>query len=269
MSLLTIITINLNNSIGLEKSLISIQEQTFKDFQLIIVDGKSTDNSIDIIERYKELIDVAIIEKDTGIYNAMNKGIKQANSEYIYFLNSGDVLYDQNSLSNVFSIPVNSSFICTNFFTETKGDISYQNPYKDRDWSFSIYDIYSSYLCHQAFFIKKTMFDQYGFYNETLKVVADWELFFIAIGIKNESVIYKDSDLVIYNTEGLSSTIGGEFIYSEKQKAIKKRISPYLYDRLDQLYRLEQDQYIVSITKKSKLLNFLVRFYGFIERKLK
>ena len=269
MALLSIITINLNNKNGLNDTLSSIKEQTFKDYQLIVVDGKSNDGSNLVIDEYQDIIDYAIVEKDTGIYNAMNKGIKKSSGVYLYFLNSGDLLSNKDCLTKIFSQEVNSSFICANFHTEVQGDIIYNKPYKDRDWSFSVYDIYTSYLCHQAFLIKREMFDIYGLYNENLKIISDWELFFIAIGVNKESVSYKNVDLVIYNAEGISSTIGGAYIHQEKLKAIKHKITPYLYSRLEHLYFLEQNQYIIDTTKKSYLLQILVRMYARIFRMFK
>ena len=269
MPLLSIVTINLNNKDGLLNTLQSIKSQTFRDFQLIVVDGVSNDGSIQVIEENQSIIDHTIIEKDTGIYNAMNKGIKASNGKYIYFLNSGDILDNSNSLNKVFLDQIDSSFICTNFQTEIRGEITHNEPYKDRDWSFSLFDIYSGFLCHQAFFIKREIFELYGLYNESLKVVSDWELFFIAIGVNKETVTYRDVNLVIYNAEGLSSTIGGDFIYKEKRQAVKPKISPYLYERLNQLYYLEQNEYIVDITHKSILIRGLVRIYARILRFIK
>lgn len=263
---LSIITINLNNKDGLMKTIESVEKQIFKDFEFIVVDGESVDGSVQIIESKRNIITQAIIEKDSGIYNAMNKGIQKANGKYLYFLNSGDILFHHDALSQIFKEDNDSSFICTNFYTEHENIKSYHTPYRNRDWSFSLYDIYSGYLCHQAFFIQKQMFNLYGLYNEKLKIVSDWELFLIAIGLHHEPVCYKDIDLVVFNAEGLSSTIGGKAIYTEKKTVAQERLSPYLASRLDKIYSLEQDQYIVDITNNSVLLKTLVRIYGKLGR---
>ena len=89
---LSIVTINYNDAIGLERTIQSVITQTFKDFEYIIIDGNSTDGSKEIIKKYSEKIQVAISEPDTGIYNAMNKGAALAKGEYLLFLNSGDNL---------------------------------------------------------------------------------------------------------------------------------------------------------------------------------
>lgn len=258
---LSIITINLNDKVGLERTISSVRSQSFNDFEFIIVDGGSTDGSKDILEMNADIIHHFISEKDNGIYDAMNKGIKISQGEYLYFLNAGDVLTDYKVLESVFKDEITSPFVCTNFYTINQETKQLNTPYKNRDWSFSIYDIYSSYLCHQAFFIHQSMFNKYGLYSTDLKITSDWELFFIAIGINHEAVSYKDINLVEYNTEGLSSTIGGAYIYSEKQKVAKRRLSHSLAEKLDKLYQLEQNQFVVDAYKKSKLINFIVRLY--------
>ena len=96
--ILSIITINYNNAQGLGKTLNSVLTQTNTQFEHVIVDGASTDNSVEIIQHYEKdaaargIKVVWVSEKDKGIYNAMNKGIKMASGEYCQFLNSGDIL---------------------------------------------------------------------------------------------------------------------------------------------------------------------------------
>ena len=101
---LSIITVNLNNKAGLEKTLRSLSAQTFGDFESIVIDGGSTDGSYELTEAYLRIIGYRISEKDSGIYNAMNKGIRAAKGEYLLFLNSGDYLTDD-VLAKVFAEP--------------------------------------------------------------------------------------------------------------------------------------------------------------------
>jgi len=98
MTKLSIITINLNNQKGLQKTIESVLSQTCSDYEYIIIDGGSTDGSIDIIKKHADKISHWISEPDHGIYNAMNKGISVANGELICFLNSGDEYKSRNSL---------------------------------------------------------------------------------------------------------------------------------------------------------------------------
>lgn len=266
---LSIITINLNDKIGLQKTIDSVVAQTFDDYEFIVIDGNSSDGSVELIKNNEEIITHWISEPDSGIYNAMNKGIKLAEGDYLHFLNAGDRLSGPDVLEKMFADSPSTPFICANFYTEDKDSIiELQTPYKNRDWSFSLYEIYSGYLCHQAFFIHKDNFDKYGLYSEDLRITADWELFLIAIGLNGEKVTYQDVDLVIYNMWGLSSTIGGKVIYEEKKKVAQRRCSVELANKLDRLYSLEQDQYIIDAVKSSSILSFLVRVYCKIKRSL-
>lgn len=265
---LSIITINLNNKEGLQQTIDSVAAQTFHDYEFIVVDGQSSDGSLDVIRGNKDKITHWISEPDTGVYQAMNKGIKLSKGEYLYFLNSGDRLYSDDVLEKMFAGNPDSAFICGNFYTENRGQLELNKPYKDKDWSFSLYEIYSTYLCHQAFFIHRDNFDKYGFYSEDLKITADWELFLIAIGLKHEKVFYQDVDMVVYNQEGLSSSIGGKIIYEEKSKVAARRLKSDLAHRLDRMYFLEQNGYIVDTVVKSQLLSFVIRGYCWLKRKI-
>ena len=97
----SIITINYNNRDGLEKTIQSVINQTCQDFEFIIIDGGSTDGSVDIIKKYNDRINYWVSEPDKGIYNAMNKGILQAHGEYLNFMNSGDCFFDNEVLNKV------------------------------------------------------------------------------------------------------------------------------------------------------------------------
>ena len=103
MPKLSIITINLNNAQGLEKTIKSVVSQTYSDYEYIIIDGASTDGSVDVIQEYRNKITYWVSEPDTGIYNAMNKGILKATGEYCQFLNSGDILVDNNVTERMLS----------------------------------------------------------------------------------------------------------------------------------------------------------------------
>ena len=96
----SIITINYNNRDGLRNTIESIINQSYKDYEFIVIDGGSTDGSVDIINEYKDRITYWVSEKDNGIYHAMNKGVKTAHGEYLSFINSGDMLYNDHVLED-------------------------------------------------------------------------------------------------------------------------------------------------------------------------
>ena len=96
---LSIITINRNNKTGLEKTIYSVVNQNYKDYEYIVIDGDSSDGSLEVIKRNEKYFSYWVSEPDSGVYQAMNKGIDRANGEYCLFLNSGDYLKDDNSRS--------------------------------------------------------------------------------------------------------------------------------------------------------------------------
>lgn len=258
---LSIITINRNDAAGLEKTIRSVASQSFTDYEFIVIDGASTDYSLDIITQNESSIHYWISEPDSGIYNAMNKGIVKASGEYLYFLNSGDVFASDDVLLSIFKYELSENFVCGNIIWDKKGTLTEDKSYKERDWAFSLYDLYSGFLCHQAFFIRKEMFLQYGLYDERLRIMSDWKLFFIAIGINHEKVQYADVTLSIYNTEGLSSTIGGKAILAEKRMVAEEELSSQVYKELDRLYFLSRNGFWVDFIHSKKWIYFVSRVF--------
>ena len=98
MKTISIITVNYNNCQGLERTVNSVARQTYTDVEYIVVDGGSTDKSVDIIKQNENIISFWVSEKDNGIYNAMNKGVSFSHGEYLLFLNSGDYFADKEVL---------------------------------------------------------------------------------------------------------------------------------------------------------------------------
>lgn len=163
---ISIITINYNNSKGLQKTLQSVVEQTYTDVEYIVIDGNSVDGSVEVIESYKDSIAKWISEKDDGIYNAMNKGIAMATGQYILFLNSGDVFTSKNTLQD-----------CINHIN-FKGDIIYgdyqfENGEKIYPDTITPYYFVKSSLPHQSTFFHKSVFDKMGYFDESYQICAD------------------------------------------------------------------------------------------------
>jgi len=266
----SIITISRNNKNGLLETIESVIKQTFNEYEFIVIDGASNDGSRELIEQYSSNITYWISEPDNGIYHAMNKGIQQAKGEYCYFLNSGDKFVSENVLQNVFSnYKEDYPFICGNLIWDKKGILQTDTEYQTRDWLFSLYDIYSGFLSHQAFLIRKDMFDKYGLYDERFKIMSDWKLFFIAIGIHGEKVEYIDTDIAVYDTEGLSSRIGGAAILKEKRQIAEEELSHQVYAKLDRLYFLERNDFWIDFIYSKKWIHFLSKVFFKICTKLR
>lgn len=257
----SVITINWNNKDGMLKTVESVVGQEFSDYEYIVIDGGSTDGSKEIIQHYSDKITYWVSEPDNGIYHAMNKAIRIAKGDYCYFLNSGDILASSDVLQNVFRDNYNVPFICGNLIWDKKNNRETDRSYKTRDWLFSLYDIYSGFLSHQAFFIRRDMFHKYGFYDERFKIMSDWKLFFIAIGIHREGVKYIDVDIAVYDTEGFSSRVGGKAILEEKRQIAREELSPQVYKKIDKLYWLERNDFILEFIYSKAWIHTLFKVF--------
>lgn len=200
---LSIITINYNDKNGLEKTIKSVIAQSFKDFQYIVIDGGSNDGSKDVIETYKKDLDVAISEKDSGIYNAMNKGASYAKGEYLLFLNSGDELYDDTVLSQVFSNQLTTDIVSCQCLNYNEKCAWVKIPPKN----VSLYTfIGGSSLPHPSSFIKNEIFDRVGGYLEKYRIISDWCFFIDALLIYRCSYSTLPITTTRFNCFGISST---------------------------------------------------------------
>ncbi len=199
---LSVITINFNNAFGLEKTIKSVVEQSFDDFEFIIIDGGSSDSSVDIIKKYADKISLWISEKDSGIFNAQNKGIEKANGEYCLFLNSGDCLVDKNVLKGVFENNFSKDIIYGDLATvdETGKKIHLKMP--DR---LGVIHMLKDTLWHPVSFIKKEVFSNYGNYDETYKIVSDYEFFVRTVIAQKVSYKHLSIEIAIFDRTGVSS----------------------------------------------------------------
>ena len=215
---LSIITINLNNALGLRTSIESVINQTSRDFEYIIIDGNSADGSIEVIKEFESKINYWISEPDTGIYNAMNKGINLAKGEYCQFLNSGDWFVTTNVVEKMLeTIPECSIYYGNMLKLMPNGDI-----FRDTcaQGNLTMLNFYKGTLNHSTAFIKRCLFDKYGLYDETLKIVSDWKWYLIVIGLHNESVQYTNLDVTWFDMNGISN-INHELEKQERQKVLK------------------------------------------------
>ncbi len=218
MPKLSIITVNLNNAKGLQKTIDSVVNQTFSDFEYLIIDGGSTDTSKEIIKKYASKITYWSSEPDSGIYNGMNKGIKQAKGEYCLFLNSGDNFVENNSIKKAFSTNFNENVVYGNIIVNLNV-IKYPN-------KLDLLHFIQNSLPHPASFIKRELFLKYGFYNEANKIVSDWE-FFIDIIIKHK-LSYKQLPITISNFDytGISSQEKSRtFMLEERENILKNKLN--------------------------------------------
>lgn len=167
MKNISIVTINLNMKIGLEKSIKSLLVQNQKGhIEYIVIDGESTDGSIEIINKYREFIDKIVVEKDNGIFDAMNKGIEAASGEYIYFLNAGDEFASDDVLKTILA-EITSNKSMHNIIT---GDVA---TFRFGEY-IGIANLYP-WIVHQSAFVKTDLMKKYKF-DSNLKIFGDLDL---------------------------------------------------------------------------------------------
>ena len=181
----SIITVNYNHREGLIKTIQSVINQTYTDYEYIIIDGGSTDGSVEVIKEYSDRITYWVSERDKGIYNGMNKGILKAHGEYINFMNSGDTFFDEKTLSMVNHLMNNNDIIVGKDHNEDpKSHKTFQTILPKR---ISMVTFYLQTFPHQSTFIRRHLF--YGsLYDETLKIVSDWKFFMNKVVYENASV---------------------------------------------------------------------------------
>ena len=244
---ISIITVNLNNAVGLEKTICSVIDQAYKPIEYIVIDGNSQDDSKSILEKYAQNIQVSISEKDNGIYNAMNKGISKSTGEYLLFLNSGDILLDNNPLEQLISFGKNADLIY--------GNIQVSDLAKKREGFFpdvlSFKFFYINSLPHPCTLIKKHLFDIVGCFREDFKIASDWALFVLAVCKYNCS--YKHVNVLVsdFDSGGISST-QLQIIENERAIILKEYFAAFMNDYKD-LYYLDDE-----VNKARKMLGYRI-----------
>lgn len=318
---LSIITINYNNAEGLRKTLASMASQTYAEIEHIIIDGDSTDNSVEVIREYESSLALSphrliasrlkwVSEKDTGIYNAMNKGIRMATGDYIQILNSGDILAApdvtermmaalaernekinnqqskqldnqqlKQSSGDIVSIVENKivGIVENKVSTEKSVEILYGNMIKVNSQcqvvgksgytEYSLRQFYSSTLNHDCAYIRKDLFDEYGLYDEKLKIVSDWKWYLQAIGLGRVKPEYVDIDVTIFDDGGISET-NLALRNKERRQVLEELLPPAVlwdYDthafEMEQMNRLRRLKLYPVVYFMERVLFKLEKFY--------
>ncbi len=168
---ISIITVVFNAEKLIEKTILSVINQTYKNIEFVIIDGASTDKTLAIAEKYNEKISKLISEKDNGIYDAMNKGLRIATGDYVLFLNAGDELFESSTIETIFSKNNNADIYYGNTaVVDNKGNIIADRrlkPPTKLTWKSLKYGMCVS---HQSFIAKRLLCD---FYNTDYKISSD------------------------------------------------------------------------------------------------
>ena len=255
---LSIITINRNNAAGLEKTLQSVASQSFKEFEYIIVDGNSTDGSVEMIKKYEPQFAHLkwVSEPDAGIYNAMNKGIRMALGDYIQILNSGDCLAADDVTERMLAALADlgePSILYGNMVKCFPDGRRYvDNGYGGQEVTFLLF--YLGTLNHDPTYIRRDLFDKYGYYDESLKIVSDWKWFMQAIIEGGEEPKYVDINVTLFDMTGISES-NAETIKVERETVLRQAypaavLADYEHyaDTIERYQRLQRHPWALRLT---------------------
>lgn len=228
---ITVITVCLNRGLEIEKTIQSVISQTFSDMEYWIIDGCSSDNTLQILEKYHKHLSF-ISEKDNGIYNAMNKGIERSNGKYLLFLNAGDYFKSDMSLQTLVN---NSNYedLIYGDITVIENDTEWLKTYPD---TLSFNYFLNDTLPHPATLIKRSLFNKVGLLNEKNKIVSDWSFFTDAVCKFNATYKHVKSNITSFSANGISSLPENSMvIFSEKKDFLLKNYSAFL-DKKSELH---------------------------------
>lgn len=221
--ILTIITVTYNAATLLEKTILSVLEQTYKAIEYIIIDGNSTDSTVSIIKKYEVQLAHWESKKDRGIYHAMNKGVAKSNGNWICFLNAGDVFVDKHVLAKTAEyIPTNNSasILYGNIITMGKNGENFEKV------ASAPCNKHRMYFCHQSAFVKKDLLLKFPF-DEKYKMSADFK-FFKQSYYRGENFVQMPFPVTIYDRSGISNTnraaglLENIYVIKETDKGIVK-----------------------------------------------
>ena len=194
-----VITINRNNREGLLNTIQSVVSQIVPPDEFIIIDGASTDGSANLLTEYSKSITYSVSEPDNGIYNAMNKGVAAATSDYCIFMNSGDCFCGPDVIQKLKDSEVSADIICGNTrLLEEPPRI--KKPFED----ITLRDLYKGSICHQSALIRTRLLREHP-YDEALKIVADRKFFLQTLVLEGASYSTVDINIVDYDINGFSA----------------------------------------------------------------
>lgn len=213
---ISVITINYNNKEGLLKTIKSVVEQSYPDIEYIVIDGGSLDDSADVIKQNEGSIFYWVSEPDSGIYNAMNKGVAKATGEYCLFLNSGDSLHSKDSISEFVSKLSGEDLLMGRVMCQPSRRIAYD----DITYPLTMLDFYmGGPVPHPACLIKRALFDKH-LYDEELRIVSDWKFFLQVIVL--DQCTYKIVDTVVSDFEEGGLSANRQKCNVEREKVLRE-----------------------------------------------
>lgn len=224
---ISIITVCFNAKDTIEDTFLSVFNQTYKDIELIVIDGASKDGTLAIIDKYKDKISSFLSEPDKGIYDAMNKGIELATGDFIIFMNANDVFYNELVLENVVKTLIENTEVKFLF-----GDVdcvskdmqsSEVQTYEKIKNNFSLL-FYN--FCHQSIFYHKSLFKEYGLFSLDYKICSDWDFNIKCLVKYKTPALYLEWPIAKFQLGGLSSDSNSAEDFRRERKCIMKNYFP-------------------------------------------
>ncbi|MDX2196609.1 MAG: glycosyltransferase family 2 protein [Cytophagales bacterium] len=243
---ISVITVCYNSVLTLERTIQSVISQHYQDIEYIIIDGCSTDGTLDIINKYQNVINKYLSEPDGGVYHAMNKGIALCTGDIVAILNSDDIFADQDVLTQVSAAFKASEADCV------YGDLQYIQANKVlRHWTSGKYNknnfLWGWMPPHPAFFCKRSLYNNHGLFNTYFRLSADYELMLRFLYKGGASAYYISMVLVKMQTGGMSN------------KDVKNRILAYHEDKQAwSINELKPYFFTILLKKLIKLKQFFI-----------
>ncbi len=256
MTKISIITICYNEP-NLVRTCESVINQSYQDFEWIVIDGGSNNETQNVWRKYKNRINKFVSEKDNGIYNAMNKGIQLSTGEYLLFLNAGDLFYSNDVLEKISKLDFDKDIIYGDGYTIDGNNLLKKislPPYITEQF------FIKHSLCHPSTLIKKDLFLKYGMYDETLKIVSDWKKWIEFFKLYHCSYKYIPIIIAKFDVNGISSNKKYQKLHNDERTVVlnqyyhKEEISKFLeeYSMFEQIFSVKN-----SFNKKYKIITIL------------
>ena len=226
-STLSIITVCRNEAGRIQRTIDSLVLQSDCEYEWIIVDGASTDGTLDLLRRHQPSISQIISEPDNGLYDAMNKGIRAATGEFILFMNAGDTFENRDVVSSFREEAFDADLVV--------GDVRVLFPdgrEQYRESSEKNLDsvlLYWRSLPHQATFIRRTLFEKYGLYDISFKIAADWEFFARVIMRHHVPITAWSHCMAVYTNDGISARLENRKQLRQERYRIRHMHYPAIY----------------------------------------
>lgn len=223
----SIITVSFNAGSTLARTIRSVASQTYNTIEYFIIDGGSQDNTHAIVNKYSKCIDYYVSEKDEGIYDAMNKGIKKATGDYILLLNADDYLVHEQTIAKV------ADFIShSKKYPVIYGDViksgNRGKRYKKASDNLCIHDFFVMPLYHPALLVRNDIYQQFGFYDTNYRLAADYEF---CLRLFKQGVRFKKMDIPVsvFSTGGRSE-VDLEAWHEMRKAMVSHSINDYSMD---------------------------------------